>query len=356
MLPINDVRERDVIYLAPEGSGIVTQSMHRAQYDRLRMRYEGPSPDYRDQFHLSSWDDLVGLRADVYPPDDTEHDDEITDVHLQDEFDRYTVVHEASMGDPDRRRYTYYENWEFRELADPTGKYTDLAGAWFDLGGGYSSIDPQSGRRHDGQARDARVLVMRAEADQDGWIFPRPVPDVSGIHVPDELSNLDLAPLSVTVFSVLDEIPSVHIQPITFADPDPAPLHAGYDGLTYETDAGDGHLYWADWDVLQTWCRAYPWDGAMCGGPMTPFPPGDLEVTLRARATNGEGNHFFAEQTVTVYRGDSLDTYTCDGFCGRQAASGCWCDPACVHYMDCCPDKAERCGGDEACVGQPWCD
>ncbi len=356
VLPINDVRDRDVIYLPPEGAGVAAHGLFESNYERLRLRYEGSSAAQPGQYHLSAWDDIVGLRADIYSPDDTDHDDEVTDVHLTDHHDTYTVVHDAAMGDPERRQYTYYEDWQFHELADPAGRYADLAGAWFDLGGGYTSIDPQSGERFDGTARDSRVLVMRSQADQDGWVFPRPVPDVTSISLPDEVSSLDVPWISVGAFSVLDETPSVTIQAITAADPDPDPINTWYEGLTYETDAGDGHQYMTEWDVLQTWCRAYPWDGAMCGGAPSPFSPGTLEVTLRARAANGEGNTFWAEQTVTVYRDGSLDTYTCDGFCGLQAPTGCWCDGACSWFMDCCPDKAELCGGDEACAGEPWCD
>jgi hypothetical protein len=35
---------------------------------------------------------------------------------------------------------------------------------------------------------------------------------------------------------------------------------------------------------------------------------------------------------------------TCFGACGRMAASGCWCDDACMSYGDCCADKAPVCG------------
>ena len=34
---------------------------------------------------------------------------------------------------------------------------------------------------------------------------------------------------------------------------------------------------------------------------------------------------------------------TCNGYCGYQAPSGCYCDAACVNNNDCCPDKA-ACG------------
>lgn len=355
VLPIDDVSDRDVIYLPPEGAGSITQSALRSNYELLRLRYEATEPERDGQFHLSCFDDIIGLRADIYAPDDTNHDDEVTDVYVTGGLDTYVTVDDAGMGDPERRAYTYYEDWQFRELADPSGPYHDLAGAWFDLGGGYSSIDPQTGQRFDGTARDSRVLVMRSEASQDGWVYPRPVPDVTGISMPNEVTSLDYSWVSVGAFSVLDETPSVTLQFRTAADPDPSSINAGYEGLTYETEIGDGHQYMADWDVQATWCEAYPWDGAMCGGIWTPFPPTELEVRVRATATNSEGNSFWVEETVAVVRDGSLEEYSCDGSCGTRAPTGCWCDSYCTHYMDCCPDKAALCGGDQACVGYPWC-
>ena len=35
---------------------------------------------------------------------------------------------------------------------------------------------------------------------------------------------------------------------------------------------------------------------------------------------------------------------TCQGHCGKQAPSGCWCDPFCKTKGDCCPDAGPRCG------------
>ena len=36
---------------------------------------------------------------------------------------------------------------------------------------------------------------------------------------------------------------------------------------------------------------------------------------------------------------------TCLGACGGQAAAGCWCDPSCHSFGDCCADKVVLCGG-----------
>jgi agmatine deiminase len=36
---------------------------------------------------------------------------------------------------------------------------------------------------------------------------------------------------------------------------------------------------------------------------------------------------------------------SCQGICGQEADSGCWCDELCCQYQDCCPDKHAVCGG-----------
>lgn len=35
--------------------------------------------------------------------------------------------------------------------------------------------------------------------------------------------------------------------------------------------------------------------------------------------------------------------FSCKGLCGQKAPGGCWCDPKCDFYGDCCPDKATEC-------------
>ena len=32
---------------------------------------------------------------------------------------------------------------------------------------------------------------------------------------------------------------------------------------------------------------------------------------------------------------------SCEGFCGGQASSGCFCDDLCTFYNDCCPDAVD---------------
>ena len=36
---------------------------------------------------------------------------------------------------------------------------------------------------------------------------------------------------------------------------------------------------------------------------------------------------------------------SCEGFCGGQAAAGCFCDDLCTAYGDCCPDAVELVSG-----------
>jgi len=33
----------------------------------------------------------------------------------------------------------------------------------------------------------------------------------------------------------------------------------------------------------------------------------------------------------------------CAGFCGGQSPDGCWCDPPCCGFSDCCPDESRTC-------------
>ncbi|MCH9680324.1 MAG: M4 family metallopeptidase [Deltaproteobacteria bacterium] len=37
-------------------------------------------------------------------------------------------------------------------------------------------------------------------------------------------------------------------------------------------------------------------------------------------------------------------TPSCVGFCGEQSPGDCWCEPSCQQFGDCCPDFAEACG------------
>ena len=46
-----------------------------------------------------------------------------------------------------------------------------------------------------------------------------------------------------------------------------------------------------------------------------------------------------AAPTAEIPPGDS-----CDGSCGEQADSGCWCDEICIGYSDCCIDSCAVCG------------
>ncbi|MBN1606560.1 MAG: trypsin-like peptidase domain-containing protein [Polyangiaceae bacterium] len=80
---------------------------------------------------------------------------------------------------------------------------------------------------------------------------------------------------------------------------------------------------------------------------------------------HGAGN--FA-QKVNEARTAAGATQTCAGACNGRSPDGCWCDPACVGYGDCCPDAsscspywnrsdsstcANACGGGTSTC---WCD
>ena len=45
---------------------------------------------------------------------------------------------------------------------------------------------------------------------------------------------------------------------------------------------------------------------------------------------------------------------SCQGNCGGQAPSGCWCDDQCAAFGDCCHDKAPVCDGQPGSSPRPW--
>ena len=47
---------------------------------------------------------------------------------------------------------------------------------------------------------------------------------------------------------------------------------------------------------------------------------------------------------VAFEGGGSTADGSCQGFCGGQAAAGCYCDAECHNYGDCCSDACELCG------------
>ena len=366
VLPQNSLRSRDVIYLPPAGISELSDASLRAEADMLRLVYDGPlTPGYDEQIHVSRSRDSMALRADIYPPDDEEHDDIVTRAYVTVDGVLHEVFGDAGPTAEERMSRTYYHVWDLAELTEPSGRYGDLAGAWFDLGGGFTSRDPQVEGDHDGETGERRILVMQIGHDQDGRTYPLPVPDVAAFDVPTTVWSTDLVGLPITTFSVLDEIPAVSVVPSTFAAPEMDPFAGDYLGIEATTDVGLAHYFVAEWNVADTWCKAVPWDGAMCDGDdLGLMPPESIVVTLRALAANGEGNHFWAEQEVTVLRaelpgeGALADTseYTCDGHCGAiPAPSGCYCDELCATYGDCCPDKADLCLGAFGCWDRPWC-
>ena len=63
--------------------------------------------------------------------------------------------------------------------------------------------------------------------------------------------------------------------------------------------------------------------------------------TYRIKAYNsaGESEYSNTAQATTL---EALAS--CQGICGGQSPSGCWCDPDCWNYGDCCEDVCDACG------------
>ncbi len=366
VLPRNGLRDRDVIYVPPEGWAELSDAGLRAEAERLRIELDGPlTPDYTEQFHVSRSAGDIALRADVFPPDDEEHDDIVTRAYVTEDGAVHEVFDHEGPTAEERISLTYYHRWVLGDLTEPTGRYADLAGAWFTIGGGFTSRDPQVEGDHEGETADRRVLVMKIDQDQMGRTYPDPVPDVADIDIPANVWSTDLVSFPITTFTVGADPASVSVAPIAAITGEMDPLAADFVGLAYEAAHGDAHTFEAEWDVLETWCKVVPWDGGMCeGGDPGLLPPESIDVTLRVRAFNDDGNPFFVDREVTVMRtelpGDGAlgDTtgYTCDGHCGAiPAPSGCYCDELCATYGDCCPDKADLCLGAFGCWDRPWC-
>ena len=49
--------------------------------------------------------------------------------------------------------------------------------------------------------------------------------------------------------------------------------------------------------------------------------------------------------------GSACAAATCEGFCGEQAPTGCWCDVECAQWGDCCEDRCDFCP--EMCEDDP---
>ncbi len=66
----------------------------------------------------------------------------------------------------------------------------------------------------------------------------------------------------------------------------------------------------------------------------------DVYVTGESNFTNGQPDI----DSNANNRPDPA-TGSCEGICGGQADSGCWCNEACVEHGDCCSDYASACSG-----------
>jgi len=87
-----------------------------------------------------------------------------------------------------------------------------------------------------------------------------------------------------------------------------------------------------------------------------------LNINLRIFHKPGSGIDGFVLVDHVVPTGGG--SKTCQGKCGGQGTGGCWCDPACKQYGDCCPDYDQICQVAKTCqgkcggqgVGGCWCD
>jgi hypothetical protein len=56
--------------------------------------------------------------------------------------------------------------------------------------------------------------------------------------------------------------------------------------------------------------------------------------------------HFKCAPCLDPLSGDpsgACDGMGCAGYCGAQSPEGCWCDPSCAQYGDCCADACTEC-------------
>ena len=67
----------------------------------------------------------------------------------------------------------------------------------------------------------------------------------------------------------------------------------------------------------------------------------DTTYTYQVKAYNSAGESAYSNtaQATTLSAPPS-----CEGICGGKHPSGCWCDPDCWNYGDCCEDVCEACG------------
>lgn len=62
-------------------------------------------------------------------------------------------------------------------------------------------------------------------------------------------------------------------------------------------------------------------------------------------AADLDGDGFVGGDDYLILTGNWTGGDSCDGQCGGQAISGCWCHDSCCHFGDCCADKFDECGG-----------
>ncbi len=76
---------------------------------------------------------------------------------------------------------------------------------------------------------------------------------------------------------------------------------------------------------------------------LTPGDPNDCRVTVAVKHSAGGDNIWNGECEVKVWEKPELRYASCLNICGEQSPSGCWCDPGCAIYGDCCSDYERSC-------------
>lgn len=79
-----------------------------------------------------------------------------------------------------------------------------------------------------------------------------------------------------------------------------------------------------------------PCDADSCSGVATAASTGAAYIKI-----TGPANTWY-DVTATLSGGGGAED-SCFGFCGESAPGGCWCDPGCLEYDDCCDDICDFC-------------
>ncbi len=193
--------------------------------------------------------------------------------------------------------------------------YSDLVGAWFDIGAYWwdDTLDPSDCGKFDlAYSGTRRVLAMKLDVSstpKEGDFvraYRAPVPDVRDTAIP-KLTACSEDSVTTQIYvhpaSTIDTVKGILTTPSgdtvltgvksweTCVDGDCAKFgtNMGYD---FSLDARD------------IWCGKYP-DDQLCGGRAV--HDASLPLTFRVQPSNTEGNHFFRDYTLVIERGKDRD-------------------------------------------------